>query len=303
MIDRYTQNKLTWFDVINPTSDEIRELVDECGVPVEFTADLTSMTPRTETLAKKGFLKVTLDFPIVKRTDIDHAHEIKFLVTKTHLITIRFEDIEAIHRFGKEYEVRCMLHQKKSKASTIQLFFTLLDQLYDAMQTKLNYIETRLSDIEAGVFNDKEKDMVFEISHVGRRLIDFRQVIGAHEKALEQMHIQIPAAFPGKYEDAIIDLEHHYRHVNRSIYALISTLGDLRDTNNALLTTKQNEVMKMFTILAFITFPLTLFTSMFGMNTVTTPIVGQEGDFWYIVGIMVVVSISFFAYFRYRKWF
>lgn len=59
----------------------------------------------------------------------------------------------------------------------------------------------------------------------------------------------------------------------------------------------------MFTILAFITFPLTLFTSMFGMNTKTTPLVGRDGDFWIILGAMTVISIGFFAYFRYRKWF
>jgi magnesium transporter len=303
MIDRYVHKKLTWLDVINPTNEEVRELIDECGIPHEFTTDLTTTTPRTETFAKKGALKITLDIPIVRRTDIDHPHEIKFIVTKTHLVTIRFEDIEAMHRFAKEFEVFCMLKQKKTNPSSITLFFTLLSYLYTEMDTKLDYIESRLKDIEKGIFADQEKEMVFEISHVMRRLIDFRQTIGAHEKALSHLHDCVKTAFVGKFDEAIIDLEHHYRHVNRNVFALISTTEDLRDTNNALLTTKQNEVMKMFTILAFITFPLTLFTSMFGMNTVTTPIVGNPGDFWIILGTMAVVSIAFFAYFKYRKWF
>jgi len=303
MINRYEHNKLTWLDVINPTTEEIRELIEECGIPPEFSNDLTSMTPRTETLAKKGALKTTLDFPIVRRTDIDHPHEIKFLVTKSHLVTIRFEDIEAMHRFGKEFEVYCMLKQKKTAPSTITVFFTLLIYLYEAMETKLEYIETKLKDIENGIFDNREKEMVYDLSQIMRRLIDFRQVIGAHEKALENLHIQVGTAFPGKHTEAIIELEHRYRYVNRNVYALVSTTEDLRDTNNALLSTKQNEIMKMFTILAFITFPLTLFTSMFGMNTISTPIVGREGDFWLILGVMGIVSITFFAYFKYRRWF
>lgn len=304
MIQRFTHKKLTWLDVINPTTEEIRELIDECGIPLEFTDDLTTMTPRTETFSKKGALKITLDFPIVKRTDIDHPHEIKFLVTKTHVVTIRFEDIEAMHRFGKQFEVYSLLGQRKAASpSTIALFFALLNYLYEAMDNKLSFVETRLKDVEKGIFNDQEKEMVLEISHITRRLIDFRQTIGAHEKALEYLRDDVSIAFPGKYEEALERLEHSYRHVNRSVYALISTIEELRETNNALLTTKQNEVMKMFTILAFITFPLTLFTSMFGMNTQTTPIVGQHGDFWIILGIMTVISISFFAYFRYKKWF
>lgn len=303
MIDRYTHNKLTWLDVINPTSEEIRELVDECKIPLEYTADLTSMTPRTETFAKKGFLKITLDFPIVKRTDIDHPHEIKFLVTKTHLVTIRFEDIEAVHRFGKEFEVRCMLGQKKESPTTIILFFTLLTYLYESLDNKLRYVESRLQEIEKGIFNDLEKEMVFEISHITKRMIDFRQTIGAHEKALEYLRTDVNEAFTGKFAVVMEEIEHHYRHVNRGVYALMSTVEQLRETNMALLSTKQNEVMKMFTILAFITFPLTLFTSMFGMNTQTTPIIGRPGDFWLILGIMGVVSIAFFAFFRYKRWF
>jgi len=30
--------------------------------------------------------------------------------------------------------------------------------------------------------------------------------------------------------------------------------------------------------------------------------VGGKGDFWIIVAIMAVVSISFFAFFKYKRW-
>lgn len=306
MINRYKHNNLTWLDVSNPTVEEIRDIVSECKIPLELANDLTTTNPRTEALARKGTLKITLDFPIVKRTDISHPHEIKFIVTNKYLITFRFEDIEAIHYFGKEFEVMCMLNNQvadKRQIKTTGLFFTLLSHLYTTLHTKLDYIEAKIADVEEGVFNNQEREMVFEISHLTRRLIGFKQAVGSHEKALEHLHELIKVAFPGNYTDDVLNMEHHYRSVNRRTYSLISAVEDLRDTNNALLSTKQNEVMKMFTILAFITFPLTLFTSMFGMNTTTTPIIGRQNDFWMIVGIMIIVSISFFVFFRYKRWF
>lgn len=306
MIDRYTHNSLTWLDVLNPTSEEVRDLIDECSIPPELAGDLTSMTPKTESYGKKGTLKITLDFPVVKRTDIDHPHEIKLIVTKNYLVTIRFEDVEAIHRFGKEFEVVCMLKDKngkKRKGSSLALFFALLNHLYDHLHMKLDYLGSKVTDIEEGVFSEREKEMVFEISNLTRRLITFRQAVGSHEQALEHLHEAAKSAFTADHTADIVELEHHYRSVNRNLYALISIVEDLRDTNNALLTTKQNEVMKLFTILAFITFPLTLFTSMFGMNTIATPILGHKNDFWIILGIMAVVSITFFAFFKYKRWF
>lgn len=302
MIDRYEYNKVTWLDVVNPTVDEIRDLIEECHIPASFSTDLTTMTPRSEAIALKGALKITLDFPIVKRTDIAHPHEIKFIATAKHLITIRFESIEAIHRFSKEFEISSILSKAGAKASGGHLCMSLLSRLYRTMTVKLDYLESKMADIEELIFDSREREMVSEISKVNRRLIRFQQTLYAHEKVLEEMREAAVTAFGKSYVSYIDILQDEYRHQINRIRALTHTLNELRSTNDSLLTTKQNEVMKTLTIIAFITFPLTLFTSMFGMNTVTTPIVGQQGDFWIILSIMGFVSASFFMYFKYKKW-
>lgn len=302
MIERHEYNTVTWVDVVNPTTDEIRTIVEECGVPIEFSTDLTTMTPRSEVLAVKGVFKVTLDFPIVKRTDINHPHEIKFIATKKHLITIRFESIEAIHRFGKEFEISSILAKAGDKASGGHLCMSLLDRLYRTMTVKLDYLESKMVDIEEQIFESHEKEMVTEISKINRRLIRFKQTLYVHDEVLEEMRTAVVIAFGRSYEQYVDILHDEYGHQLRRIRALNHTLDEMRSTNDSLLTTKQNEVMKIFTILAFITFPLTLFTSMFGMNTQTTPILGHANDFWIILGIMIIVSVSFFAFFKYKHW-
>ncbi len=301
MIERYFFKNITWLDVLSPTVEEMRSIVDECNVPREHTSDLTTMTPKTEVFSKKGFLKITLDFPVVKRTDINHPHEVKFIVTKTHLITIRFEDITTIHRFSKEFEVLSML-KGKNGASCETLFTTLLTFFYESLYEKLDYLESRLKDIEEETFRDREEDMVFELSQVSRRLIAFRQAIDAHENALARLPAAAKIAFTKDHTPALEAIFHQYEIIVRRLRALTSTFEDLRHTNNSLLETKQNNFMRIFTILAFVTFPLTLFSSMFGMNTSGTPIVGHPYDFWIIVLVMIGVSIGFFLYFRYKKW-
>lgn len=302
MINRYTQGKITWLDVLKPTPDEIHEIFSECDIPLTLANDLTSMTPRSEVVTEKKSIKITLDYPIVKRTDINHPHEIKFIATKSHLITVHFEEIEALHKFTKDFEVLSILKNKKSNATGGHLLLTLLSRLYLALDIKLDYLQSRLSDIEEGIFSEKEKEMVFEISELSRRLIDFKQTIQSHKSALNSLDASIKEVFTHNHEIQVSEIKSQYEHLMTRTQSLSGTLIDLRETNNSLLTTKQNEIMKTFTILAFITFPLTLFTSMFGMNTKTTPILGRDFDFWIIVSIMAVVSISFFMYFRYKKW-
>lgn len=302
MVERHVYDTVTWIDITNPTTDEIREVVSEADIPAEFTKDLTTMVPRSEVIAQKHAIKLTLDFPIVKRTDINHPHEIKFIATKKHFVTIRFEDIEAVHRFSKEFEVSSMIKKSKASTSGAHILMSLLNELYQTMAVKLDYLESKMMDIEEEMFNEREKEMVFEISKVSRRLIAFRQTLYTHESVLRDFHTALTEAFGKQFADAVDRLDSEYVHLRGRLGVLTSVLDDLRNTNDSLVSTKQNEIMKILTIMAFITFPLTLFTSMFGMNTTTTPLVGQRGDFWLILSIMAVVSVAFFAFFRYKKW-
>ncbi len=302
MIDRLAEGKLTWIDLISPTGDEIRQVMEEANLPPEFASDLNAPIPRSSAEHLGGVVKVTLDYPIVKRTDINHPHEIKLLATKTHLISVHFEDIEAIHRFKKEFEMVSILKSTKRKATGGHLLIALMSVLYNSLNAKLDYLESRLTDIEDEIFQEREKEMVFEISNVSRRIITFKHVLATHERVIMELKPAVEAVFSKEHMLGVEELHDQFDHLTSRIKTVHETLIELRETNMALLTTKQNELMKTFTILAFITFPLTLFSSMFGMNTQTTPMVGQPNDFWIIVGIMGVVSVVFFMYFKYKRW-
>jgi magnesium transporter len=303
MIERFVNKGVTWLDVVHPTSDEIRTIFRECKLPASFADDLTSMTPRSEAKALNGAIKITLDFPIVKRTDITHPHEVKFIATKKHLVTVRFEDIQAVHRFTKEFEVLSLLKDKnKKEADGALLMIVMLSYLYQGLDEKLDYLESKTQDIEQGIQFDDEKDLLFEISAISRRIISFQHTISTHNQALKELANLLKANFGTVHEDKITQLIVSYQHLVHRAGSLLNSIRDLRQTNSDLLTAKQNEVMKIFTIMAFITFPLTLFTSMFGMNTEHTPLVSGQYGFWYILGIMTIISAGFFVYFRYKKW-
>lgn len=302
MITRHEHTSYTWLDVLSPTTDEIHELMQECHISPNLMNDLTTMSPHTEAVATKDALKLVMDFPIVKRTDIAHPHEIKFIATKTHLITIRFEDIEAIHRFAKKFEVRSVLIKKRGRANAGHLMLALIQHLYAGLHQKLDYLDARLAEVETEIFSEREKEMVFEISSVARRLINFKQVLITHEHALHDLQECIPLTFNKSQLQQVDALKEQHHQLCRRVSTLTTTLEGLRDTNMALLTTKQNEIVKNLTIVAFVTFPLTMVASLFSMSTTHTPLVGTDHDWWWIVGTMVIGSIGLFVYFYFKRW-
>jgi Mg2+ and Co2+ transporter CorA len=79
-------------------------------------------------------------------------------------------------------------------------------------------------------------------------------------------------------------------------------LHDLRDTNNSLLNLKQNETMKLFTVIAFLTLPMTLFLSIISLPTKQKIIIGQENDLNMILGILFIIFILMLIYSIFKKW-
>jgi len=145
--------------------------------------------------------------------------------------------------------------------------------------------------------------MVREISQVNHSLLDFKQATVYHQEILNSLE-EIGSKFFGKdFNYYLRDINNKYRKVSHILDTNIENLKELRGTNDSLLATKQNEIMKIFTILAFVTFPLSLLASIFGMNATFIPVIGMKHDFWYIMGGMVAAIGIMFAYFKYKKWF
>ena len=76
------------------------------------------------------------------------------------------------------------------------------------------------------------------------------------------------------------------------------SLHELRETNNSLLTTKQNETMKVLTLMALVTFPLSLLVAIFDLNAKNNPITDIPYGFWFIVGMVIFFGTLMLWYFK-----
>lgn len=302
MIERFRQGKLIWVHMKDPSTEEIQKVMSELDIAPSLMTDLTTFVPKNSVSCAEDTIKITLDFPVIKRLNSDHQFEVKFLVAKKYFVTVQYEEMEAIDRFKRQFEVSTTLRKKQPGLSGAHLFFSLFNNLYDNALSKLDYIETKLADIESDIFKDNEKYMVYEIATVSKQLISFRHTIHGHEEIYKEMTNQFNSIYGNAFEKELLSIQSQYLLLKHKANTQFETMTALRETNSAMLFTKQNEVMKIFTIMAFTTFPLSLFSSLFGMNTEQTPIIGHPADFWIIVGIMITAMFGFFVFFRKKGW-
>lgn len=302
MLTRYVQRNLTWIDCVSPSPAEVRSLMHEFAIDPAIAEELILPSFKTKVEKRGDALYIILHFPMLRSGRQGSEQEIDFLIGKNFLITARYENIDPLHSFAKAFEVQGVLGTDAAVTHGGHLFVAMVRNLYKALEDGCTTLHRRLRSIEEHVFSGDERKMVAELSHVGRTIHDFRQSLAPHNEMLKSFEPVGTRMFGSEFSYHIRALEDAYERIERTLGNLRDSLTELRETNNSLLSTKQNETMKTLTIMAFVTFPLTLISSIFGMNTKYLPIVGIPGDFWLVLGMMAMLASSFFLYFKYKKW-
>ena len=302
MLHRHEYRELVWVDLESPTVDEIRRVIDEFGINAVVADELLAPTLRPHTEAFEDYLYLVLHFPTLKHSHAFPEQEVDFVIGRNFLVTVRYEAVPSFVEFRKVFEVNAALEANHLSDNAFDVFLLLVKRLYRAVDAEIDEVRQTLERIENRIFEGEEKEMVIALSHAGRDILNLKQSLDSHQDVLSSL-VEHTQGFAGKeYVARVRSVENTYYRSRKHITRIWQTLSELRETNNSLLTTKQNEVMKIFTILAFVTFPLSLFASIFGMNTLHTPFVGGENDFWYIISIMGITTFLMFLYFRHKKW-
>ncbi len=310
MLKKYTTQNITWIDLEKPNREEIRSLMAEYKLHPLVANELLLPTFKPKVDLHKNFIYLILHFPAFKHScgeNDDYNREIDFVIGKDFLITTRYGANDPLQKFSKIFEVNAILDNKNDRSDRNEhagfLFFRIARRLYNALTDELDYIEDLQKDIEKNIFSGNEKQMVKEISRLNHNLLDFKQATVYHREVLDSLEIAGEKFFGEDFSFYLKDIGNKYRKVSHIVERNRENLKELRETNDSLLTTTQNETMKIFAILAFFTFPMSLIASLFGMNTETTPVLGMRGDFWLIIFGMILASGFMFWFFKYKKWF
>ncbi len=305
MLHRHEYKDLIWIDLESPSIMDVKSIVEEFKIDQIVADELLSPTLRPHTDKYDGFLYLVLHFPTLSHPEnsLGHLeHEVDFIIGKDFIITTRYQELESFEDFRKVFEVNASLDDDHLTDNPFDIFLLLTRRLYKTVENEINIVRETLEHIESEVFKGREKEMVVSLSKTGRDILNLKQALDPHQEVLSSLR-ELTVEFAGsEYATRVKAIENMYYRSRKHITRIWQTLTELRETNNSLLSTKQNEVMKVFTILAFVTFPLSLVASIFGMNTENIPFVGQEHDFWIVIGMMLFATFFMFLFFKRKGW-
>lgn len=305
MLSTYKHNNLTWIDLESPTPDEVKSLMPKYSIHPLVAEELLKPTLRPKVDINKKTIYLILHFPIYNNTKRQYSScEIDFILGKNFLITVHYASILPLYELAKIFEAEGMLGEKTLSRSSGVLFFHVIRQLYAFSENQLGIIQSKIDDISARMFDKKPTlyDLVRKISHTRIEVLDFKRIIQFHREVFSSLEYIALKKYGSDFTHYLNNINGEYLKLWNIVESYRINIESLQQTIDSLLSHRANDIMKILTIMAFVTFPLMLITSMFGMNTSWLPIAGTKGDFWIILGIMFTITAAMFFFFKHKKW-
>lgn len=302
MLHRYEKEGVVWVDLESPTSEEVYAVAQEFKLDPRVTDELLSPTPRPRAERYGQHLYLILHFPVWKHTHQGSPHqEIDFILGKKFLITAHYETVDAIHKFSKLFEVETIL-KREGIIDSPAIFAALIAKLYHSVEYELEHLHGALQEIERNTFAGKERAMVLELSIISRQCLSFHRALSLHDEILEGLKVLGSDLFGNKMHEYLHAVLQEYVRVTDSLTSRRDELSEIRQTNNSLVSTRQNEIANKLTFLTFIGLPSTLVVGLFGANVVNSPVIGNPADFWIVAFIAFLASFSLFLLVRFNRW-
>jgi magnesium transporter len=294
----------TWVDLEQPTPEELGAAAREFGIGARIMDELTAPSPIPLALAESEAALLVLHFPTRDPEEADEREqEIDLVVGRSFLLTVRYEVIAPLHALHKSLEAHELLGLS-AKLEADDLLELVLGKIFDAARDRAKNIALRLGKIEREIFSGGERETIRAISLINREFLHLESAVADNEDPLTHFlaAVERRGLFGTRFAERATRITAEREHVARLASTHRKIASELQETNATLLNATQNEIMKTLTIMAFVTFPLTLIAGIFSMDTTHNPIVGTRYDFWIVLALMLALAVGFFAYFRAKRW-
>jgi magnesium transporter len=253
MLFRYEYQDGAWIELENPTGDELREVADEFSLNRRIETELLSPTPEPLVVNDTDKMFLVLHFPTQgAENDETKNQEIDFVVGEHFIITAHYEVVAPLHRLKKLLETRALVADNESITTDV-LLEILFAHLYASVRDRTAHIASRLARVEKDMFDGRERKTVRLISNINREFLHLKSSLANQEEPLHRFFEMLV-----RHEILDHSFNERARHIlaeRAQVVRLAEThhaiATELRETNIALLEARQNEIMKMLTIVTF----------------------------------------------------
>lgn len=302
-------DRVVWIDMLNPTADDEAVVERLMGLNVPTHDDMQEIEMSSRAYDEAGVLFLTAPVLATSRDEKTVSAPVSFVLAGDRLITVRYHEPHSFVRFV-ESAARQVQGCGTGQAVVIGLLEVIVDRLADILEGQ----GRAQADISKDIFVPKRK------AKTDAKLSDILLQIGASEEmnglageslvAIQRLSAFLAArGLPKTTAKAAAQDKVRLKTLLRDISSLQDYAGTqkqklvfLLDATLGMINIQQSDIIKVFSVVAFVFLPPTLIASIYGMNFHFMPELDWHLGYPLAIGLMVLSAILPYAYFKRKGW-
>ncbi len=297
-----------WINIERPTEASVTYLRESFEFHEPDLEDVLDTLQRPKCDEYDDYLALVLQFPVhSKATRQTTSTEVDIFVGRDYVITLHDARLKPLVRLFDMIEREPEHRDEIFGDGAEYLLHSIVDQLLDYCVPITRRISQRIEQIDEMIFDRHSLRTIEEIAAVRRDIIATRRILKPQVPVIAILDRRIRAFFKEHGEEEEI-LEAYYGDLVDKINKIYDILDDAKEvvdslsaTTDSLSSHRLNEVIKILTIFSVIMLPLTLISSIYGMN-VPLPLEQHPLSFVYLLLSMGIIAVIMVIFFRWRRW-
>ena len=302
-------NGFIWIDIAKPTRDEMKKLAERFPFHELNLEDCLSKIQIPKIDRYEDHVFVILNFPTLEKERIPRTSQLASFIGSGYLVTVHQGELKPISEIFQQCIQSNKARQELMGRSAGYLFHSIIDALTDDLLNLVRKIVGNIEDIEDVVF-DEQANAAGEISYIRRQITVLRRIAIPLKRTLAEITTKDIRRFSEE------DLTLYFDDVNDHIDKVIDTLEEsketieiYKDTDYLHGTDRSNKILAILTIVFTLSLPVTIISSLYGMNVDTPAIEDEALKFLgrYTTFIVIVIgssagAVAMALYFHKIRW-
>lgn len=295
--------------MVSPSPEDEKLVERLIGFNVPTREDMQEIEMSSRAYDEAGILFLTAPVLATSKTEKTISEPVTFVVAGKRLVTVRYHEPHSFVRFV-DTAARQAMGCNTGQAVLIGLLETIVDRLADILEAH-GRVQT---DISKAIFVPKRTSQTgSKLSDVLLRIGESEEVNGMAGESLVAIQrlsgfLTVRAAPKAATKGAAQD-KARLKTLLRDISSLQDYAGTqkqklvfLLDATLGMISIQQSDIIKVFSVVAFVFLPPTLIASIYGMNFQFMPELAWPWGYPMALGFMVISAVVPYWLFKRRGW-
>lgn len=297
-----------WIDLLNPTDEEDSATEAAIKIDVPTRSEMREIEASNRFYTENGAIYMTALVLHHDETGVLKTSPITFILAGKRLVTVRYAEPKAFELYLSR-AAKPGNGCRNGAEVMAGLIETIIGREADLIERLQDDVETTAPRVFAqhGSRKPASGQLAMVLSDIGKA----GDIVGRAQESANSVNRLLhyaaaalrarkeEAALMDRCEAAIADIA----SLIESLRFLSARIAFLLDATLGLISNEQNQIIKLFSVMAVVLMPPTLIASIYGMNFDYMPELRWPHGYWIALAAMVVAAIAPYLYFRSRGWF